>query len=33
VLMPAETGCIGESAGPDYAPEYLDILEMWIMDR
>jgi hypothetical protein len=30
VLTPAKTGCISESSGTIYAPEYLDILEVWL---
>lgn len=30
VLMPAKTGCIGESGGRRYAPEYLELLEGWL---
>jgi fermentation-respiration switch protein FrsA (DUF1100 family) len=30
VLMPAKTGCIGESGGRSYAPEYLELLEGWL---
>jgi pimeloyl-ACP methyl ester carboxylesterase len=30
VLMPAETGCIGESGSREYAPEYLNTLETWL---
>ena len=30
VLMPAKTGCIGESGGTSYAPEYLETLEDWL---
>lgn len=33
VLAPAETGCIGEFVGAEYVPEYLDELELWLMDR
>ena len=30
VLMPAKTGCIGESGGQEYALEYLKTLESWL---
>jgi hypothetical protein len=30
VLMPAKTGCIGETGGTSYAPEYLETLEVWL---
>ena len=30
VLIPAETGCIGEAIGNEYAPEYLEKLEAWL---
>jgi pimeloyl-ACP methyl ester carboxylesterase len=30
VLVPAKTGCIGESRGREYAPEYLGTLEAWL---
>ena len=30
VLTPAGTGCLGESSGSVYAPEYLEILEAWL---
>lgn len=30
VLMPTKTGCIGESGGSGYAPEYLNMMEEWL---
>ncbi|HEY96276.1 MAG TPA: alpha/beta hydrolase [Dehalococcoidia bacterium] len=30
VLTTTKTGCIGESGGKDYIPEYLNILEEWV---
>jgi len=30
VLTPVETGCIGESGGKNYVPQYLQILEEWL---
>ena len=33
ILMPAETGCVGEPSGTEYMPEYLDTLEIWIQAR
>jgi hypothetical protein len=33
VLIPAETGCLGENNGTEYDPEYLDTMEFWLMDR
>jgi pimeloyl-ACP methyl ester carboxylesterase len=33
VMMPAETGCLGEISGTQYVPEYLEILEMWLLER
>jgi pimeloyl-ACP methyl ester carboxylesterase len=30
ILVPMETGCIGESGGREYAPEYLKTLEEWL---
>ena len=30
ILVPMETGCIGESGGREYAPEYLETLEEWL---
>jgi len=30
VLVPATTGCIGESTGTTYVPEYLATLEAWL---
>jgi pimeloyl-ACP methyl ester carboxylesterase len=30
VLTPAKTGCISESSGTTYAPEYLETMEAWI---
>jgi len=30
VLTPATTGCIGESGGRNYVPQYLEILEEWL---
>jgi pimeloyl-ACP methyl ester carboxylesterase len=33
ILTPAETGCIGEDSGTEYMSEYLEELEMWIMNH
>ena len=32
VLMPAKTGCIGESTSREYAPEYLETMEAWLQN-
>ena len=32
VLMPAKTGCIGESTSREYAPEYLETMEIWLQN-
>jgi hypothetical protein len=28
-----ETGCLGETVGQQYIPEYLDVLDLWMMER
>jgi hypothetical protein len=33
VLTPAVTGCLDESGSNEYVPEYLNILENWIIDQ
>lgn len=33
VLAPAQTGCLDEFVSSEYVPEYLEILEEWIIDR
>lgn len=33
VMVPATTGCIGESASGSYAPEYLDTMSEWLQQR
>jgi pimeloyl-ACP methyl ester carboxylesterase len=32
ILTPAETGCIGEFVSSEYIPEYLEILEQWLIE-
>jgi len=32
-LTPAETGCLNEAWGIQYAPEYLEVLESWIQEH
>jgi pimeloyl-ACP methyl ester carboxylesterase len=32
VLTPATTGCINESGGRDYVPQYLEIMEEWLQN-
>jgi pimeloyl-ACP methyl ester carboxylesterase len=32
ILTPSETGCIGEFVSNEYVPEYLEILEQWLIE-
>jgi len=33
VMVEVETGCLGEAVGTVYMAEYLEMMELWLMDR